>query len=151
MKHTSFTRLLIMAFLHFLAMYVLMYAMVYKFVDIYPNLNQLYMAGIMTAPMLILEILFMGAMYKNLNKNVLMCISIFIFILFLIFIRKQTAIDNKQFLKSMIPHHSGAILMCKNASFDDLEIKQLCQKIIPSQQAEIDQMKQILERLDKNN
>jgi len=126
-----------------------MYAMVYKFADVYPNLNQLYMAGIMTAPMLILEILFMGVMYKNLTKNVLMCVSIFVFILFFIFIRKQTAIDNKQFLKSMIPHHSGAILMCKNASFDNLEIKQLCQKIIPSQQAEIDQMKQILERLDK--
>ena len=138
-----------MTFLHFLAMYILMYAMVYKFADVYPNLNQLYMAGIMTAPMLILEILFMGVMYKNLTKNVLMCVSIFVFILFFIFIRKQTAIDNKQFLKSMIPHHSGAILMCKNASFDNLEIKQLCQKIIPSQQAEIDQMKQILERLDK--
>jgi len=151
MKHTSFIRLLLMAFLHFLAMYVLMYAMVYKFIDVYPNLNQLYMAGIMTAPMLILEILFMGVMYEKLTKNVLMCVAISIFILFFIFIRKQTAIDNKQFLKSMIPHHSGAILMCKNASFDDPEIKQLCQKIIPSQQAEIDQMKQILERLDKSN
>jgi len=149
MKHTSITRLLLMVLLHFLAMYVLMYVMVYKFVDVYPNLNQLYMAGIMTAPMLILEILFMGVMYKNLTKNVLMCISIFIFILFFIFIRKQTLITNKQFLKSMIPHHSGAILMCKNAFFDDSEIKQLCQKIIPSQQSEIDQMKQILERLDK--
>jgi len=149
MKHTSITRLLLMVLLHFLAMYVLMYAMVYKFVDVYPNLNQLYMAGIMTAPMLILEILFMGVMYKNLTKNVLMCVGIFVFILFFIFIRKQTAIDNKQFLKSMIPHHSGAILMCKNASFDDPEIEQLCQKIIPSQQTEIDQMKQILERLDK--
>lgn len=126
-----------------------MYAMVYKFVDVYPNLNQFYMAGIMTAPMLILEILFMGVMYKNLTKKVSMCVGVSIFILFFIFIRKQTAINNKQFLKSMIPHHSGAILMCKNASFDDLEIKQLCQKIIPSQQAEIDQMKQILERLDK--
>ena len=126
-----------------------MYAMVYKFADVYPNLNQFYMAGIMTAPMLILEILFMGVMYKNLTKKVSMCVGVSIFILFFIFIRKQTAINNKQFLKSMIPHHSGAILMCKNASFDDLEIKQLCQKIIPSQQAEIDQMKQILERLDK--
>ena len=99
MKHTSFVGLSLMVFLHFLAMYILMYVMVYKFVDIYPNLNQLYMAGIMTAPMLILEILFMGVMYKNLTKNVLMCVGISIFILFFIFIRKQTAIDNKQFLK----------------------------------------------------
>jgi len=149
MKHTSINRLLLMTLLHFLAMYVLMYAMVYKFVDVYPNLNQLYMAGIMTVPMIILEILFMGVMYKNSTKKILICISFSIFILFFIFIRKQTAIDNKQFLKSMIPHHSGAILMCNKASFDDIEIKQLCQKIIPSQQSEIDKMKQILERLDK--
>lgn len=147
MKHISFVNLVIMAFLHFLAMYGLMYMMVYKFTDIYSNLNQLYMAGMMTAPMLILEILFMGSMYKN--KNMIMTISIIVIAFLFIFIRKQIGINNKQFLKSMIPHHSGAILMCKNANIDDVEIKELCQKIISSQQKEIDQMKQILERIEK--
>jgi uncharacterized protein (DUF305 family) len=47
----------------------------------------------------------------------------------------------------MIPHHSGAILMCEEASIDDPEIVALCGQIISSQQAEIEQMEAILKRL----
>jgi uncharacterized protein (DUF305 family) len=77
-----------------------------------------------------------------------MYLSLGLFILFFFFTRKQTAINNKQFIRSMIPHHASAILMCKNASITDSEIKQLCQSIISSQQSEINQMKQMLKRLD---
>jgi uncharacterized protein (DUF305 family) len=47
----------------------------------------------------------------------------------------------------MIPHHSSAILMCREAPITDAEVKTLCQSIIKSQQDEIDQMKAILQRL----
>jgi len=40
----------------------------------------------------------------------------------------------------MIPHHSGAILMCREASINDGEIRTLCDKIKAGQQAEIEQM-----------
>jgi uncharacterized protein (DUF305 family) len=46
----------------------------------------------------------------------------------------------------MIPHHSGAILMCSKASIKDLEIKSLCGEIIRSQCPEIVQMEAILAR-----
>jgi uncharacterized protein (DUF305 family) len=46
----------------------------------------------------------------------------------------------------MIPHHSGAVLMCERARLRDAEIVELCAKIIQSQQQEIDQMKSILAR-----
>jgi uncharacterized protein (DUF305 family) len=49
----------------------------------------------------------------------------------------------------MIPHHAGAILMCQQASIQGQEIRTLCNNIISGQQAEIDQMKTILARLDK--
>jgi uncharacterized protein (DUF305 family) len=49
----------------------------------------------------------------------------------------------------MIPHHAGAILMCGKAPIQDAEIKAPCQNIIDGQQTEIDQMKAILSRLDK--
>jgi len=48
-----YLRLLVMAVLSFISMYVLMYMMVDKFEDVYPNLNQFYMAGMMTAPMIV--------------------------------------------------------------------------------------------------
>ncbi len=66
--------------------------------------------------------------------------------LFFFLIRAQTAVGDAQFLKSMIPHHAGAILMCDRAPIQDQEIKALCKKIIEGQQAEIDQMKAILAR-----
>jgi len=68
---------------------------------------------------------------------------------FWFFIRQQTAISDRQFLKSMIPHHGGAILMCGEAPIKDAEIQKLCQSIMLGQQAEIDQMKATLRRLEK--
>jgi len=48
----------------------------------------------------------------------------------------------------MIPHHTGAILMCEQTSLDDTEIIVLCETLIDSQEAEIAQMKAILDRLE---
>jgi len=58
----------------------------------------------------------------------------------------QLLIGDTQFLRSMIPHHSGAILMCERGKISDPEINTLCGQIIQSQKQEIDQMKQILTR-----
>jgi hypothetical protein len=65
MGKTHYGRLLLMAVLSFISMYVLMYAMVDAFANVYANFNQFYMAWLMTAPMVIIEIALMGAMYQN--------------------------------------------------------------------------------------
>ena len=157
-KHSSGTpenamhygRLLLMAVLSFLAMYVLMYAMVNTFANVYMNLNQVYMAGLMAAPMVIFELALMGAMYPDKKRNaVIMGASAVALGMFWIFIRQQTAIAERQFLRSMIPHHAGAILMCQEASIRDPRIKELCGAIVSSQQSEIDQMKAKLAELER--
>jgi len=56
-------------------------------------------------------------------------------------IRQQAAITDEQFLRSMIPHHAGAILMCEQASLRDPAVKELCGEIGTSQQSQIDFMK----------
>lgn len=104
------------------------------------------MAGLMTIPMIIIELLLMRSMMypnKKLNSAIAL-ISLALFCLFLLCIRKQTGISDTQFLKSMIPHHAAAILMCKEAKLYDPEIKQLCKNIQSSQQAEINFMKKKL-------
>lgn len=137
-----------MAVLSFIAMYVLMYAMVDRFANVYPNFNQFYMAGMMTAPMVILELIVMRSMYKNMQLNITIgAVSALALVGFFLLIRYQTAISDIQFLKSMIPHHAGAILMCEQASIQDPEIQELCRTIISGQQSEIDQMKGILGRM----
>ena len=145
-----YRRLPLMAVLSFIAMFVLMYAMVDAFANVYVNVNQFYMAGLMAAPMVIIEIAVMSAMYPNKKLNAgIAAASMILLILFWVFIRKQTAVSDKQFLRSMIPHHASAILMVEQASLKDPEIKELGRNIITSQQAEIDQMKRKLAELDK--
>jgi uncharacterized protein (DUF305 family) len=122
-----------------------MYAMVDKFEDVYPSLNQTWMAGLMTAPMIVFELALMGAMYRNRVANVaILVVSVILGIFFWFAIRQQTAIGDEQFLRSMIPHHSGAILMCREAPITDARIADLCDEIIAGQQEEIGRMKGIL-------
>jgi hypothetical protein len=146
-RHT-YGRLILMAALHFGAMYALMYAMVDTFDNLLPNRNQLFMAALMTAPMLLLEPLLMGPMYPNkgLNAALLLgaaALGVGSFML----IRQQTAITDAQVLRSMIPHHAGAILMCDEAALQDAEVRQLCERIVAGQEAEIDWMKDKLASL----
>ena len=149
MAKGQYLRLLAMLALSFVAMYGLMYAMVNVLANAVPNLNQAYMAALMTAPMLVLELLLMGHMYPNKKWNAgLVLAGVLLLGLSWTAIRQQTAISDEQFLKSMIPHHAGAILMCEQAPLRDAEVKQLCAGIIASQQAEIDQMKAKLRALD---
>ena len=150
MHDNHYPKLLIMALLSFVSMYILMYAMVNTIGNVFNNLNQFYMAGMMTAPMVIFELLFMRSMYPDKRLNLLILVTSLIALVgFFAFIRQQTAISDTQFLRSMIPHHSGAILMCERSSIQDPEIQTLCDAIIESQQVEIDQMKVILERLEQ--
>ncbi len=150
MESGHYKRLLIMAVLSFVSMYVLMYAMVNTFANVFINVNQFYMAGLMTAPMIIIEIALMGSMYQDKKLNaIIIAASSIILIAFFIFIRQQSGVSDKQFLKSMIPHHASAILMCEKTDIEDPEIKELCVSIISSQQEEIDQMKAKLNELEK--
>ena len=146
MKHNHYARLALMTAVSLVSMYVLMYSMTNTGRDVYNSLNQLYMAGLMTAPMVVIEMLLMSGMYQNKRLNaVVMAVSVLAGVVFFTFLRQQAAISDRQFLRSMIPHHSGAILMCEGASLEDQRLKDLCKTIVAGQQAEIDQMRAMLD------
>lgn len=108
------------------------------------------MAGLMASPMVIIELIVMRSMYMNKKLNMLLiAVSAILLIGFFVLIRQQAGVGDKQFLKSMIPHHAGAILMCEEANITDPEIKKLCEQINSSQKAEIAQMKAKLNELKK--
>jgi uncharacterized protein (DUF305 family) len=150
MHQNHYRHLLLMMVLSFISMYLLMYAMVNTLGNVYHNFNQVYMAGLMTVPMLVIELALMSSMYPNKRLNALIiAASLIAGLAFFTLIRQQMAISDKQFLRSMIPHHAGAILMCERAPLHDPEIKELCESIITSQQAEIDQMTAKLHELER--
>jgi uncharacterized protein (DUF305 family) len=153
MKHEgmkqSYLRLGLMILLSFISMYILMYAMANRLENVYPNRNQFYMAGLMAAPMLVIELLLMGAMYANKKLNVvLLAAGVVAALAFWFLVRQQTGITDRDFLKSMIPHHAGAILMCEQSPSHNPDILKLCQEIVTSQRAEIALMKSMLKGPD---
>jgi uncharacterized protein (DUF305 family) len=99
----------------------------------------------------LIEIVVMRGMYKNLKINTVVAVASSILLAGAwLAIRQQLAISDTQFLRSMIPHHSGAILMCQRATITDPEIKKLCGAIVESQQSEMDQMVALLRRLQES-
>ncbi|MBP8080522.1 MAG: DUF305 domain-containing protein [Arenimonas sp.] len=133
--------------LSFVAMYVLMYAMVDRLGNAVPNINQFYMAGLMTAPMAILEILLMARMYPDKRKNTtILLLGAVVLAACWFGIRAQAGVGDRQFLKSMIPHHAGAILMCEQASLTQPDVKALCDGIVKAQEEEIARMRALLAR-----
>ncbi len=150
MHENPYRQLIIMIVLSFISMYILMYAMVNAIGNVYNSFNQVYMAGLMTAPMVLIELFVMRGMYQDKRRSTLFIVgSVAAGLLFFLLIRQQAAISDRQFLRSMIPHHAGAILMCEEANIEDAEIRDLCQSIVLGQQQEIDQMKAILQKSEQ--
>lgn len=143
----NYKKLGIVLSINTVVMFVLTYSLIDRFAHFVPNVNRLYMALIMVAPMAILMLIVMRSMYTNVRLNAIL-FTVFGLIFFgaFTFARAQIGVGNEQFLKSMIPHHSSAILMCENPSIDDPEIVELCEEIIEAQEREIRQMEAILER-----
>ena len=126
-------------------MYLVMFTMIWSFSEFFNNLNMLYMTLMMVTPMGVLMLLMMGSMYRNRRWNVVLYATFaVVFALSFYAMRDQSLVGDRQFLRSMIPHHSGAVLMCRRASIEDQELRELCADIIASQTQEIEQMERML-------
>jgi uncharacterized protein (DUF305 family) len=63
-------------------------------------------------------------------------------------VRAQKPIEDVLWMKAMIPHHSIAILTSGRAEIKDPEVKKLAEEIIRAQEREIEQMKEMILRLE---
>lgn len=132
-----------------IVMYLVMFSMIDGTRDFRNNLNMFYMAVTMWAPMGIFMLVTMPDMFPKKSLN-LPLYALFIGLTVASFAgtRLQVMIDDRQFIDSMIPHHSGAILMCREANLGDAELVALCSEIMAAQRSEIEQMESIRNRLD---
>ena len=132
-------------------MYLAMFAMIWSLGEFVQNINFFYMALVMWAPMAIVMMLTMKSMFMSSRINLILYAAFAaVFLLSLWGIRAQALVDDRRFLESMIPHHSGALTMCNRASLRDAEVRDLCFKrngIVESQTREIEQMEAMLRRL----
>jgi hypothetical protein len=141
-----YLRLLIALSISYCVMFAIMYSRVNEWDNVFLSLNQVYMAGLMVAPMMIIMLLVMGSMYKNKKLNfALIGIGTALILTFWMLLRTQTGVGNQQFLHSMIPHHAAAILVCNNSSITNPRIEELCTEIVATQKEEIRIMKALME------
>ena len=108
------------------------------------------MALLMVGPMAVIMMAMMSNMYSNKRANqLIIIIGVVVFTGALIGLRTQRPINDVQYMRAMIPHHSSAIMTSKHADIRDPEVKQLSEQIIKSQQIEIGQMEKMLERMQE--
>ncbi|MGX5685275.1 DUF305 domain-containing protein [Chryseobacterium cucumeris] len=140
----------LMAVVMFCAMYIIMYAMIDSLKNLISNINNLYMALLMTSAMLLIELWVMRKMYTNKAINwtiVIIAVTSGIFSWF--GIREQMNVDDRQFVKSMIPHHAAAILMSQKAHLTDPQLITLQKNILKTQSEEIKLMKHKLREFER--
>lgn len=107
-------RLAIELTLDFIVMYLVMYTMIATLRHFHFNLNNLFMTLMMVAPMTIIMLVSMRSMFPSQRLNGLVIAgAAAVFLLSFVSMRTQSGIGNSEFLRAMIPHHSGAILMCE--------------------------------------
>ena len=150
MQKMSYRKFSGMMLFSFVIMYVVMFLNVDEANHIYISTTRTYMALLMVSSMAVVMMLMMSKMYPNkkLNTGILLG-SVILFGLVLAGLRTQTPIGDVQYMKAMIPHHSSAILVSKNANLKDPEVIKLSEGIIASQEKEIAEMKAILARMEK--
>jgi uncharacterized protein (DUF305 family) len=142
---SNYRRLDVVISINTVVMFLLTYALIDSWGHFYPNINRVYMALMMVAPMVILMLWVMRSMYENRKLNTILYLGFsLLFVGSFLLARTQTPVGNDQFLRSMIPHHSSAIVMCEEAAITDPQIIELCGEIVATQVREIDEMKEIL-------
>jgi hypothetical protein len=143
----SYLKFVLMMTISFVIMYAVMFLNVDEFDHVYLSLTRFYMTLLMVAPMALVMMGFMRSMYKNKRLNIsIIAASIVVFVLALIFLRTQTFVGDRQYMKAMIPHHSSAIMTSKHAAISDPEAEKLSEGIIESQEREIRLMKELLDK-----
>ena len=126
-------------------MYGLMYLNTYSFGHVFWSETRVYMALLMGGVMAIIMLVFMWGMLRSSRANVaILGGGAVVFVLSLWLMRSQRTVDDVDYMRAMIPHHSIAILTSERAKIRDPRVRELADQIIESQRQEIAEMKRLI-------
>ena len=132
----------------FVVIYLVMYTMIATLDHFRLNINTAFMTLMMVMPTTMVMLLSRRPMFESRRLNFLISLSAaLVFLASLAAMRAHAAVGDAELLRTMIPHHSGAILMCEQSVITDAEIIDLCTRITNGQKSEIAEMQGILDRL----
>jgi uncharacterized protein (DUF305 family) len=130
-------------------MFGLMYLNTYQLDHVFFSETRAYMALVMGATMAVVMLGFMLNMYPNRRLNIgILAGSAVVFAVALWLVRSQATVADVAYMKSMIPHHSIAILTSERAHISDPRVRKLADGIIETQRREIAEMKALIADLE---
>lgn len=133
-------------------MYGLMYLNTYAIEQVFWSETRAWMALVMGATMSVIMLAYMLRMYKKRALNAaIFGASIAVFALALWLVRSQATVDDVDYMKAMIPHHSIAILTSGRAQIADPRVRKLADEIIEAQEREIAEMKFLIAELERRD
>ncbi len=133
-------------------MYGVMYLNTYAFEHVLWSETRAWMALVMGAVMAIVMLAFMLNMYKKKPMNIaIFACGAASFAIALWLVRSQATVDDTDYMKAMIPHHSIAIMTSERAQISDPRVRKLADQIIEAQRREISEMKFLINDLERAN
>ena len=134
-----------------LVMLGLMYLNTYAFEHVRWSETRFYMAFMMGGAMAVIMLSFMLNMYKNQKTNLTIYAgAVIVFLLALWLVRSQATVEDRSYMKAMIPHHSIAIMVSERADIDDVRVRELADEIIRAQRREIKEMDWLIADIAEN-
>ena len=148
---TSYWRFAAMIATSTAVMLGLMYLNTYAWEHVRWSETRFYMAFIMGAAMAVVMLSFMLGMYKNSRINLgIYARAAIVFVLALWLVRSQATVEDRSYMKAMIPHHSIAIMTSERAGIDDVRVRELADEIITAQRREIKEMEWLISDIAAN-
>ena len=145
----SYVKFTLMILTSTVVMYIMMYFNTYEWNHIYFSETRAYMALYMGAGMAVIMLAFMANMYKKTKLNLMIYgLSVIMFAVGIWGVRSQATVNQVDWMKAMIPHHSIAILTSTRADIEDPRVRQLADDIIEAQKREIKEMQALVEKLE---
>ena len=133
-------------------MYGLMYLNTYALEQVFWSETGAWMALLMGATMSVIMLGYMLAMYPRKGLNLaIFGGSVVVFALSLWLVRSQATVDDIEYMKAMIPHHSIAILTSGRAQISDPRVRKLADEIIEAQEREIAEMRYLVRDLERRD
>ena len=127
-----------------------MYLNTYQIDHVMFSWTRVFMAMIMGGVMTAVMMLFMWKMYPdNWARYGALVVALAFFLAGLGLARSQVTVDDVDYMRAMIPHHSIAILTSTRARIVDPRVRKLADGITATQLREIDEMKQLIADLKK--
>lgn len=134
-----------------LVMYGVMYLNTYQLSHVEWSETRAYMTLLMGATMAIVMLSYMLGMYENKKLNLgIYAGAIFVLFIGTWLVRSQITVDDRSYMRAMIPHHSIAILTSENSQIEDVRVCELAAEIIQAQRREIDEMQWLIADIEEN-